>query len=423
MNIKLDNNYLEINFNKNFWRIFFYTLIFSSILVFIFGSRADVYMVGLEEGYTGFRPIGYPIILKLLSLFMNYETVKYAAIFINGIFFSFILSILIIISKNFNSQNSLSYLILIIFLSPLFYEVFVIRETLLYTFLTLLIVVNFSKWHKNSTLYGVVLGLLYIVRPTGIVAILAFILAVLIFFNYQRNKIYFLKKFLNTISWFLIIAGTSIFIIYFKFNVLVFSPSCTSELNLFIGLSATNSMAYIFTDMGEYLDPNRITICQDIKIYKSMLRGLFESIPSLELFKSFIIKFFLYFFSYLPLGSAEILILENNQIQIKNFQYNIFRVLASIASFIPSIFVLIVLVIRFSKKLLSKIDFFLLFYVLGHGAIYAFTWPEARYRLPIDPILLMYLFFPLNKNTDDIKNIIILIYHYFKLFLIKIKKT
>lgn len=423
MNINLDNNYLEVNFNKNFWRIFFYTLIFSSILVFIFGSRADVYMVGLEEGYTGFRPIGYPIILKLLSLFMNYETVKYAAIFINGIFFSFILSILIIISKNFNSQNSLSYLILIIFLSPLFYEVFVIRETLLYTFLTLLVVVNFSKWHKNSTLYGVALGLLYIVRPTGIVAILAFILAVLIFFNYQRNKIYFLKKFLNTILWFLIIAGTSIFIIYLKFNVLVFSPSCTSELNLFIGLSATNSMAYIFTDMGEYLDPNRITICQDIKIYKSMLRGLFESIPSLKLLKSFIIKFFLYFFSYLPLGSAEILILDNNQIQIKNFQYNIFRVLASIASFIPSIFVLIVLVIRFSKKLLSKIDFFLLFYVLGHGAIYAFTWPEARYRLPIDPILLMYLFFPLNKNTYDIKNIIILIYDYFKLFLIKIKKT
>ena len=109
-------------------------------------------------------------------------------------------------------------------------------------------------------------------------------------------------------------------------------------------------------------------------------------------------------------------------IQIKNYQYNIFRVLVSIASSIPSIFVLTVLFIRFFKKLLSDIDFFLLFYVLGHGAIYAFTWPEARYRLPIDPILLIYLFFPLNKNTGDIKNIVILNYNYLKLFLIDIKK-
>ena len=37
--------------------------------------------------YNGFRPIGYPLILQSLSLFFQYETIRYLAIFINGIFF------------------------------------------------------------------------------------------------------------------------------------------------------------------------------------------------------------------------------------------------------------------------------------------------------------------------------------------------
>ena len=82
---------------------------------------------------------------------------------------------------------------------------------------------------------------------------------------------------------------------------------------------------------------------------------------------------------------------------------------------------LIVLGIRFSRKLLSDLDFFLIFYVLGHGAIYAITWPEARYRFPIDPLLLIYLLFPLNKNFQDVKTIVTLIHNNLKKFFIQIK--
>ena len=415
MNINTKYNILNINYtSKHFFNHFFTSLLIISFLVFFLGTRADIYMAGVQVGYHGFRPIGYPAILYLLSQFLDYENIKYAAVLINGIFFSFIFSCLTIISKNFNSNNYLSYLIFFVFLCPLFYEVFVIRETLFYAALTLLIVTNFSKWEDNSTLYGIALGLLYIIRPTGIVAFLAFILVTTIFFYKKTNKIFFLKKFLNTCFWFFIIAGIAIGIIYYKFGVLIFSPSCTSKLNLFIGLTATDSKAFIFTDMGEYLNPNRVTVCQDIEYYNNKLKDLLRNISTLELFKGFIIKFVLYYFSYLPLGSADIFILDNNQIQIDNFQYSIFRILVSIASIIPSILALIVLGIRFSRKLLNDLDFFLIFYVLGHGAIYAITWPEARYRFPIDPLLLIYLFLPINKNSQDVKTIVTLIYNNLK---------
>ena len=146
MNINTKDNILNINYtSKYFFYHFFSSLLIISFLVLFLGTRADIYMAGVQAGYHGFRPIGYPAILYLLSQFLDYENIKYAAVLINGIFFSFIFSCLTIVSKNFNSNNILSYLIFFVFLCPLFYEVFVVRETLFYAALTLLIVTNFSK--------------------------------------------------------------------------------------------------------------------------------------------------------------------------------------------------------------------------------------------------------------------------------------
>ena len=84
--MKTNQNIFNINLkDKYFLKIFFVTLIFISILIILFGPRNHGYMKVLNE-YNGFRPIGYPLILQSLSLFFQYETIRYLAIFINGIF-------------------------------------------------------------------------------------------------------------------------------------------------------------------------------------------------------------------------------------------------------------------------------------------------------------------------------------------------
>lgn len=415
----LDNNFFKVNFRDNyFWKVFCLILIIITFIVILFGPKDDVYYKQfVEYGHTGFRPLGSLLILYLLSLFFE-TSVPFIAVFINGIFFSFIFSCICTISKNCNSNSFLTYLIFSIFLSPLFHEVFVIRETLFYAFLTMLLVINFNNWETKSVFFGLILGLLYITRPTGIVAIIAFILVSLFILFLKENKKVYLKYFLNTIFWFLLVVGISIGIFYFKFGVLIISSSCSSALNLFIGLSATESMAYIFTDMGEYvnqyehLHPNRATICQDIGYYSNLLKEVASNVSLFDFIKSVVVKMILFFFSYLPIGTAEISLLDNNQINVDNFQYNTFRILISLVSIIPSSFILVIFFYRYSNNLLNRNDFFLFLYCLGHGAVYSITWPEARYRFPIDPILVVYLLSSLNKDSFETTNIIKLLNKY-----------
>ena len=51
---------------------------------------------------------------------------------------------------------------------------------------------------------------------------------------------------------------------------------------------------------------------------------------------------------------------------------------------------------------------FLIFICLGHFSIYSITFPEARFRFPIDVVLIIYLLFPVDKN-DNLKNIFLFI--------------
>lgn len=414
----LNKLFLKINLkNPHFAKIFFINLILVFFFIIFFGPRNHGYMSSLEGGYNGFRPIGYPLILQTLSLFLNYELIRYAAIFINGIFFSFIYSSICVISKNCNSNSNLNNLIFFFFLCPLFYEIFAIRETLLYAFLTILIIINFYKWQRISTLYGLILGLLFITRPTGLIGIFSFILLSSYILLLKKNKIDYLKYILNTFFWFLIIAIISISIIYVNFNVLVFSSSCTNELNIFKGLSSIRSMAYIFSDLDsidQYLNYSQSSICDKINYFKNLNKILFADISIFEFIKNFIIKINLFFFSYLPIGNADLTLIDNGHIQVRNFHYSVFRIIVSLIGMILSILALIILIIRYSKKILKQYDYFIFFYCLGHAVIYSIGWPEARFRFPIDPILLIYLFFPFNNKNTKFTNIFILFNRFIK---------
>lgn len=416
MNLK--NLFLKISLKEQYFvKIFLINLILVTFFIILFGPRNHGYMASLEGQYNGFRPIGYPLILHTLSLFLNYELIRYSAIFINGIFFSFIFSSICVISKNCNSNSYLNHLIFFFFLCPLFYEIFAIRETLLYAFLTILILINFYKWEKRSTFYGLILGLLFITRPSGLVGIFSFILISSYILLLKKNKTHYLKCFLNTFFWFLIIAIISIGIIYLKFNVLVFSSSCTSGLNIFKGLSSIKSMAYIFSDLDgidKYLNYTQPSICNKIDYFKDLNKNLIADITIFEFIKSFIIKINFFFFSYLPVGSADLTLIDKSYIQVNNFNFSIFRIIVSFIGMILSILALIILIIRYSKKILNTHDYFIVFYCLGHAVIYSIAWPEARFRFPIDPILLIYLLFPFNDKNTEFINIFILLNRFIK---------
>ena len=405
--------------DKYFLKIFFITLIFISILIILFGPRNHGYMKVLYE-YNGFRPIGYPLILQSLSLFFQYETIRYLAIFINGIFFSFIFSSICTISKNCYSNSYLCILIFFFLLCPLFYEVFTIRETLMYSFFTFLIVINYNTWEDKSFYYGLLLGFLFIIRPTGIIGILSFLFISSFVLILKKERKEMLKKILNTFFWFFIIFGISVGIIYFNFGILITSSSCTGSLNIFKGLVSIDSMAYIFADLDgidKYLKYSRSSICNDINYFKNLSSSIFTNISTFEFIKSFFIKFILFFFSYLPLGTADLTLLNYQTIQVSNFEYSVFRILVSVVGMSLSLLVIIIFVIRIFRNLVNQFDYFLFFYCVGHAIIYSITWPEARFKFPIDPILIIYLLSSLENKKFNSKNILNLTNKYFKSFL------
>lgn len=414
-----DNNnqhFFNLNFkDKTFWKIFFLVNLIILFLVIYYGPRGYMYMPTIEyfsisaPSNIGYRPIGYPLILYTLSLFFKSELLVYLAIYLNGIFFSFIYSTICLIAKKNNSGNFINYSIFFIFLCPLFYEVFVIRETLFYAFLLFVIILNFERWKNINFLYGFLLGLLYITRPTGIVGILSFsaITFFLMIFKKEKNFKYFNRVFIA----FLITIIPWITILYFKYNHFLPTGSCTGYLNIFKGLSSIKSNAYFFADVDgidKFLGPRSNLGCANINYYKNLTLELINNYSFFDLIKSFIYKFLLIFFSYPPIGTADLVLSDNFEIIVKNFKVSIFRVFVSIVGMTLGSLFLFVMIKRFYLRIYTKIDFFLIFICLGHLTIYSITFPEARFRFPIDVFLIIYLLFPIDKN-DNLKNIFLFI--------------
>lgn len=351
---------------------------------------------------TAYRPPGYPLFLLPLIVLFG-DSFGYAAMFVQALLdIGCGLLIVFISMRVFKSKLAALLSALLFGLHYTFHwESLAQRETVLFTFLVLLFFF-FLLGKKSPLIYAVLAGLAalaYLTRPTGLL-LFPVIFVDLLFQKYQPRTL--LKhSFIVLISILVIIAPWHIYL-YKNFQTFSFLPSSTAGINLYHGNNPDFHNIYPYVDVDRLtpmiqalkqaggIDANEVTVDQFLRqeawsfIRRHPARSIQNALVKLVAFYSPV---------YTPLGAGE-LVGETGNVVIKDYKFFGFN-----PTRLPHL-VLVTLVLLgvllFFRKINrytaeQKIQIFLMgCFILFVTVLQMLTVGETRYRLPLDPLLILW---------------------------------
>lgn len=352
-----------------------------------------------------FRPPLYPVFLAIageiiggledrISVFYTLNTILLA--------FSFFLVLRLVryvgdLTQTYHWALLGSLLIFLLHLKS-FREPYALRETELYTILLCLSIFLFAHFRKSALgiiLLGMVCGALFLTRPTGFVAPLAISMSLLL--SARRWEI---ARCFRMVCLLVIAFTATVSVWMLPLNMISaspqFAPSCTSGLNLFKGNHGS------FRDLYLYVDVDRGTVnvaraeSESLCDYDARLREIALNDIQSRTFPNILSeaskKFFLFFSGALPIGNG-IVVFESGENVIVDLEISEIHILYGSVIFLISMTSIgagIFFVCRVDDERRGVVMATLLV-ILGHAGTYAMSWPEARFKIPLDPLIVFCL--------------------------------
>jgi len=358
---------------------------------------------------TAYRPPLYPLYLYLTMLVFG-ESWQIA-----GVLGQFILGILIglltlLIAKRSSERNlTLLTTILLLIANRFFmYEVLRLRDTILFVFFALLFLYFFQR-HSLSDLRLLLLALFgslaYLTRPPGIV-FFALIFIILLKDFVQTKRWVYLRKILFFALMALLITSPWYYYLYKNFDNPLLFPSSTAGINLHKGNNKNLFSYYPWVDVDRYSPLiKEFVIQQGIPIQHWPPEGQFEnavdsllrkqatkyilSHPIEFILRSFVKLAALYSPLPTPLGNGK-LIKVNDKVKIDEFRFRI-RPTKLIGTFCCAIYILgaALLLTRNTRYVFKNNLVHLVLFLVLTTVLYMITFSETRFRLTIDPVLII----------------------------------
>ena len=354
-----------------------------------------------------YRPPLYPLLLAgLISIFGEYWKLSLGVTQI--ILAVFVLLSIIHITFDLTKSRLVtvfSYVLWFIHLR-MHFEVLALRETILYTAILLSIALLVFYWKSERSVYfsaaiGFLAGCAFLCRPTGIfIAISA--LLFLFTLKYFGNKFGSSAKgsvLFPAVACFFLVASPWQYTLYRETHQLTWRSSTTVGLNLWKGNNKYFFKYYPFVDVDRSEDIAReITSSSDLtdpvvdkKLAEIATSYILEDVGRFT--RSFASKAFLFFAPFpVPLGSGDLKVM-GEEVLIDGFRYinPVF-----IVSFVVLSLILfsgtILLLINFTK-LPDEHRLFVIFtflVILSSVLVHSVTFPESRFRIPIDVFFVIY---------------------------------
>lgn len=364
------------------------------------------------------RPPLYPFLLSvIIYLFKIDISLNYFPLLLfNILTFIFVTFLTMKIShrlcKNINPIY-LNWLVSFVYIFHIynFAEPYSLRETHLYTLLILLsfyFFLSIENNNKYSFLVGFFIGLASLTRPNGFILLIIIIFIYLTYFqNFKiidKIKIifYLFIGYIFTISIWLIPVSI------FTSNQFLTS-SCSTGYNMFFSYHQSFDNLYLYADIDAGIVASGIIeFIRDKKLYCDhgnhlrdlALKSLFDR-DILFILKNFFTKFVVYFMGSAPFGYSDVIFSDGNNI-VKNFKFNYNNLIYSFIClfFVSHVFYFFFISFFKRDKETSYLNF-CVYIILGHAFIYSATWPEMRFKFPIDPFIIIVF---IKSMTNQLKN-------------------
>lgn len=358
---------------------------------------------------TAYRPPIYPSFLSLMMILFkdNWRVAGVSCQYILGILAGFLT---LLLAKKFSKNNLVLLITVGLLISNRFfmYEVFRLRETtfyILFSLLFLYFVKTRSLSDSRIVLLALFASLSYLTKPTGLVLfamIFIYILKDLI----KSRRFLYLRKLLFFSLITIIMISPWYYYLHNNFDSIQFFPSSTVGINLYKGNNENFFSYFPLVDVDYYSPLIKQFIRQKgIGIEQWPPEEQFEHLVDLTLRKhaakyilsnpiSFILRSSAKFTALyspipIPLGGGK-LIEVNNKIKIDRFHFRMSptKLIGTLSCFF---FILgsLLLLLRNKKYILNNNMSYILLYILLTTIIYVITFSETRFRLTLDPILII----------------------------------
>jgi 4-amino-4-deoxy-L-arabinose transferase-like glycosyltransferase len=353
---------------------------------------------------TAYRPPAYPFFLVPL-IWVFGDNYGLAAIILQGALNIGCGLLLLLISLRI-SNNRLGVLVSL-FLYAIHFQFHILslskNEAILFAFLLMLFfyfLVAKRAGTLQVTLLPFIAGLAYLTRPTGVL-----LFPVLVLFWLAQWKRIGTKK---LVTYVLVSSGIALALVapwqmyvLREFSVLSFLPSSTSGGNLYKGNNPNTDTYYPFIDvdkyspwMREFLRENGISLDDEVErdhFLRVSATAFIRDNPALFVRRGLTKVLALYSPIPIPIGRGD-LVMENGEIKMSNFRLH---PLWQTIPFTLSSAVILSGALLFCKNLryggmyrsgIFYIVIFMILFTLTH----AITFSQTRFRLPIDPLLMVF---------------------------------
>lgn len=345
-----------------------------------------------EFDSLSFRPPLYPLILAFFDISLSsLAPLTTIAAFFNVCLFTGSIWISTQIMHLLGLGRIRLLLFPLILLFPYFIlENFILRETVLYTFMVSTFIYYILKCDgslRSSLILGLIAGLASLTRPSGIIFLISgfFIFS---FFGEKNISKRAIQSLVFVLTYFVLFAPWAAVLSY-NSGQFVFSSSCTTGMNFFKGSSNEAGNIYLYSDVDKLRTPleEGLPRCvADARLASLIKDQVFERAVSdpLVLLRDSTIKFTMFAAGVSPIGRASVEVHDDYTHSLSDTSLHMnsmFFLPIGIATYVLAALGCWIAISRgttVGRRTLAAIGLL----VLGHQAIHVITWPETRFTFP-----------------------------------------